>query len=133
MKISAKQYALGLYEAIQGKKEGEVKDAIKTFVGILAKHNDFKKAKDIVCELDKIFKKEEGLLEAEIITANPINKEMVKTLKDYISEMSGAKKVEAKESVDPKILGGVIIRFEDKIVDASLKSRLEELKRNISK
>jgi len=92
-----------------------------------------KKAKDIARELDKIYRKEEGVLEAEITSANPLKKEIIKILKDYIAEMSGAKKVEVKESVDKNILGGVVIRYEDKIIDGSLRNRLSELKRDLAK
>ncbi|MFA6389906.1 MAG: F0F1 ATP synthase subunit delta, partial [Patescibacteria group bacterium] len=81
MKISAKQYALALYETIQGKKDGQVIDALKKFVKMLAKNNDFKKAKDIARELDKIYRKEEGVLEAEITSANPLKREMANMLK----------------------------------------------------
>lgn len=133
MKISAKQYALALYEATQGKKDGQIKDALKKFVKMLAKNNDFKKAREIIRGLDKIFKKEEGILEAEITSANPLKKEMVKDLRYYIAEMSGAKKIEVKENVDKNILGGVVIRYEDKIIDGSLRNRLSELKRDLAK
>jgi len=133
MKISARQYATSLYEAIQGKKDGEVRADMKKFVKMLAKNNDFKKAAEIIRELDKIFKKEEGILEAEVTSANPLKKEMAKTLKDYIAVLSGAKKIEMKESVDERILGGVIIKYEDKVFDGSLRSKLGDLKRNLTK
>jgi len=133
MKISAKQYARGLYEAVQEKKDGEVKGVLKKFIEVLVKNNDFKKAKDVIRNLDKIFREEEGILEAEIVVASPLKKEMVKIVKDYVTDMSGAKKVEVAERVDKSILGGVIIKYEDKIVDGSLKSKLSRLKMNLAK
>ncbi|MFA6389667.1 MAG: ATP synthase F1 subunit delta, partial [Patescibacteria group bacterium] len=93
----------------------------------------FKKAKDIARELDKIYRKEEGVLEAEITSANPLKREMANMLKEYVAGISGAKKVEMKESVDKDILGGVIIRYEDKVIDGSLRNRLSELKRDLAK
>ncbi|MFA6393982.1 MAG: ATP synthase F1 subunit delta [Patescibacteria group bacterium] len=133
MKISAKQYARGLYEAVQEKKDGEVKGVLKKFIEVLVKNNDFKKAKDVIRNLDKIFREEEGILEAEIVVASPLKKEMVKIVKDYVTEASGAKKVEVAERVDKNILGGIIIKYEDKIIDGSLKSRLSRLKMELAK
>ncbi|MFA6106387.1 MAG: ATP synthase F1 subunit delta [Patescibacteria group bacterium] len=133
MRISAKQYATGLYEAVREKKDGEIKAVVKKFIAVLAKNNDFKKAKDVIRNLDKIFRIEEGILEAEIISANPLKKDVMKDLKEYILEMSGAKKLEIKESLDEKILGGVIIKYEDKIVDGSLRSKLFRLKMDLAK
>jgi F-type H+-transporting ATPase subunit delta len=128
MKISARQYANALFEAVRGKKEGEVKVALKNFVGILAEKNDFKKAPEIIRELIKVYRKEEGIIEAEIISAEPLKKELAGELREYIKKASGAEKVELKEITDSAILGGVVIKFEDKIIDGSLRMRLSELK-----
>lgn len=133
MKISAKQYALALYEAIQGKKDGEVRADMKKFVEMLAKNNDFKKRVEIIRELDKIFKREEGILEAEVTSANPLKREMVKELKEYIEKVSNSKKIELKENIDKNILGGVIIKYEDQIIDGSLRMQLNEMGNKLKK
>ena len=133
MRFTAKQYAEGLYEATKGKESGEVKVAIGRLVKLLVGNNDFGKVKAIINEYAKAYDKGEGLLEAEVISAHELNDDVVKLLNEYILKVSGAEKVIVNQKVDKDILGGVIIKYEDKVVDGSLRKKLFLLGSQISK
>jgi len=62
-----------------------------------------------------------------------LDKETGKLLKNYITGLSGAKEVLVSEKTDKNILGGVIIKYGDKVLDGSLKTSLEELKEKMIK
>jgi len=62
-----------------------------------------------------------------------LDKASIKLLENYIAELSGAKEVVLNEKIDKNILGGVVIRYGDRVVDGSLRTSLEELKNKMIK
>lgn len=133
MKITAKQFAISLYESVDAKSVGEVKAVIKKFVELLAKKNKIALAEKIIKEFIMIWNEKHGLIEAEITSANELGKETVELLKSYLIKRSVAKKVILDEKIDKNILGGVIIKYGDKILDGSLRQSLAELREQLIK
>jgi F-type H+-transporting ATPase subunit delta len=133
MKITAKQFALSLDESVEGKSAAEVKLVLKKFVELLAIKNQLSRDDKIIAEFIKIWNKKHGLVETEIISANGLSRETAKLLKNRIAELSGAREVKASEKVEESLLGGVIIRYGDKILDGSLKAQLVDLKEKLIK
>jgi len=84
MKITAKQFALSLYEAVTGKPAAQVKSVIKKFVELLAEKNMLSLADKIVAQFVKIWNEKRGIVETEVVSANNLNKETIKLLKNYI-------------------------------------------------
>ncbi|MBI4811838.1 ATP synthase F1 subunit delta [Candidatus Falkowbacteria bacterium] len=133
MKITFKQYAQVLYEIMADKDTGEIKDDVKKFIESLAKNEQLKKAHKIMIEFVKIWNKEKGIVEAEAISARELDKDIVKLLNNYIVKLSGAKEVLISEKINKDILGGVVIKYGDRVVDGSLKSRVIEFKNSLVK
>jgi F-type H+-transporting ATPase subunit delta len=133
MKIKPKQFALSLYEAVDGKTPAQVKVVIEKFVKLLAEKSMIAKADRISAEFVKIWNEKNGIVEALATSANGLDKVNVKLLENYIAELSGAKEVLISEKIDKNILGGVIIKYGDKIVDGSLKTQLVDLKEKLIK
>lgn len=128
MKITEKQFALSLYESLSGKSEKEAGVVIEKFVKVLVENNELAKFEKIIEEFVNIWNKEKGIVEAEITSAKGLDKEIVKLLNGYIVKLSGAKEVAMKEKIDKDLLGGVIIKYGDQVLDGSLKMRLSSLK-----
>ncbi len=133
MKIKIKQYAMALCESLDGKSSAEVKQVIKKFVELLAEKNFLAKSSKIISEFEKIWNKNNGMVEFEAESANKLDKAAGRSLENYVALASGAKKAVMKEKIDKNILGGVIIKYGDKILDASLKTQLRELKNKLIK
>ena len=131
MRITAKQYALSLYESVHGKTAGEAKPLVKKFVELLVKKNKITLEDKIIKEFDKTWNKAAGLVEVEITSAGGLNKEMAKLLKSYVAKLSGAKEIAVQEKIDKTMLGGVIIKYGDKVLDGSLKNSLAELREKL--
>jgi len=133
MKITVKQLALSLYESVEGKTPSQAKQVIGEFVALLAKKNLLARADKIILEFTKIWHIKHGIVEAQVASVNGLNKTEVKLLKDYIAKISRAKEVLLSEEISAGILGGVIIKYEDKILDGSLKTQINELKNKMIK
>lgn len=67
---------------------------------------------------------------AHIKTAVPISDEVRKELNSFIEKETG-KKVILESSVDPSIIGGLIIQMEDKLFDASISGKLKKAKQEL--
>lgn len=133
MRVTVKQYAQSLYEITKKKKGSQVKADIKKFVEILVKNNDLKLAEKVVNEFIKIRNKEEGIVEAEITSARRLDTTVTKMLNKYIIKLSGAKIVVLKKDLDKDLLGGVVIKYGDKILDGSMKTKLSDLREGMLK
>ena len=133
MKITPKQYVEALLETVKGKNEKEIKKIISDLVHVLAANNDLGKAELIISELNKIWNKTEGILEVEIKSANELEKDTVKMVSEYLEKKTGSKKIVISQEIDKDLLGGVLISFEDKIIDNSLRNQLYNFKNKIVK
>jgi F-type H+-transporting ATPase subunit delta len=130
MRISVKQYALSLYETVVGKKAG---DEISNFLKLLVKNNDLKLADKIIAEFIRIWNEQEGLITVEVVSARELNKESDTAIKNFLKEEKAAKSVELKKSVDEKLLAGIILKFDDQVIDGSLKKKIARLKEEMVK
>jgi len=69
---------------------------------------------------------------AEVITSIPLSEDLTKRLEQELSKVT-KKRVFLKPMVDDSILGGVIVKIENKVIDGSVKHRLEEIKNEMIK
>lgn len=127
MKITPKDYATSLLQAIKGKKDGEADIIVGRFVDVLAKNNDLSKESKIIDYFSFLWNKENKIVESEITTARIIDAGLRNSLKDLLIKISRAEKVEMIEKVDKDILGGVIIKYDDRVLDGSLKTKVKNL------
>ncbi|MEI6836046.1 MAG: ATP synthase F1 subunit delta [Candidatus Falkowbacteria bacterium] len=128
MKISVQQYAQSLYETVKGESEAKVKELLHNFVALLGRNRDLSLEPAICQAFSNIWNKENGEVVAKLTSARELGKESRTTVVDYLTKKSGAKNVILEETIDPKILGGFILKYNNKIIDGSLRSSLSELK-----
>jgi len=61
-----------------------------------------------------------------------LDEETVKGIGKRIEEQTG-QRVELTSSVDPDLIGGIVIRVGNKVLDASVRNRLERLRRQVAR
>lgn len=133
MKITAKQYAKSLFETIRDADKTQAKKAIQKFSKILVDNNKTSEVNKILSYFDYLWNKEKNVIDAEVITVNKMNKSDITLLKDYITKETGADEVNLIESIDEKIMGGFVVKYDDKIFDVSIKNRMRELGKALRK
>jgi F-type H+-transporting ATPase subunit delta len=65
-----------------------------------------------------------------ITTPVPINEALVNRLTTLVKKKTGLQNIELDSKIDPDIIGGYILQFEDKLYDASVSRNLEVLDDN---
>jgi len=124
--ISNIDKVLSLYE-----DKEELEKIINSFLRVLFANKDFSKINAIIDNFNKIWNKEKNLKEIDIISPFELDEESREMINKYLNKKFGAKKFSIKEGIDKSLLGGFIIRDNDKIYDASLKAKINKLKNEL--
>lgn len=121
--MTNKQYAIALYEAIKDLSDNDIYSVIVNFVQLLNRHHKIKSAGKIIAEFVKYNKKQVGIIDLTITSSRKLDSQVIEEIKKIFGEQ-----IESKEKIDNSLLGGVKIKTESVIFDASLKSQLIKLK-----
>jgi F-type H+-transporting ATPase subunit delta len=82
-------------------------------------------------QFDRRWDEENKLLPVEITSAITLDEATTDSLARRIGERAG-RKVKLAAHVDPDILGGIVLRVGNSILDASIRNRLEQLRRHVA-
>ena len=132
MKIKTEQYAQALIESLSGLSPEKQKSVISNFAQVLFRNNDGHLLGRVIDSFSKIWNEQNSIVVAEIKSAHKIDENTEKVLIKRIKEAAKASEAEIKKTIEIKILGGVVIKYGDKIFDASLRSRLNSLRDEFS-
>jgi F-type H+-transporting ATPase subunit delta len=116
----------GVAKVIEGGNEYFVR-----FLELLAEKHRLPVLFRIRREYDALWAKEQRLLEVSVTSAVDLDEETVRSIGQRIEEQTG-QRVELTSAVDPDLIGGLVIRVGNKIVDASVRNRLERLRRSVA-
>src|SRR3954451_17895168 len=83
-------------------------------------------------ELDRLWEEENQLLPVRVTSAVELDEGTVNQIGDRIAEQTG-RKVDLSSQVDPDILGGIVVRVGNSILDASIRNRLESLRKQVAR
>jgi ATP synthase F1 delta subunit len=125
--FSTKEKSEGLDKAISGADE--------TFVNFLELLNEKHRMPVVFrvrAEFDKLWEEENRLLPVTVTSAVELPKSTVKQIGDRISEQT-ERKVDLSANVDPDILGGIIVRVGNSVLDASIRNRLENFRKQVAR
>jgi len=81
-----------------------------------------------------LYKQEKGIIEASVITAVALTPELEQAVLKKAQEISGAtssSQIQIKNTVNPDILGGFILRVGDVELDSSISNKIQEMKRTL--
>ena len=83
-------------------------------------------------EFDRLWLQENKLLPVTVTSAVPLDDATVKHIGDRIAEQTN-RKVDLSSNVDPEILGGIVVRVGNSVLDASIRARLEKLRKQVAR
>ena len=83
-------------------------------------------------DYDALWREERKLLPVHLTSAVELDDEVVRSLGERISEKTG-RKVDLTARVEPDIIGGIVLRVGNSILDASIRNRLEQLRRQVAR
>jgi F-type H+-transporting ATPase subunit delta len=72
--------------------------------------------------------KAKGVTKAQITVAEPLSPDHSAALEEALRQVSGGRTVKVDVNVDPSIIGGIVVKLGSRMVDASLKTKLNSLR-----
>ncbi len=112
--------------------EGKVDKLTSAFFDIIIRKGREQYLPEIADEFVSQYKHIKGITSATVTTATPITADQIEIIKTKLKGMNaGIGVVELETKVDSSIVGGFVLEVEDKLYDASIKSKLAGLKKEI--
>ena len=116
---------------LQGIFSGRISDDLTSFLCILVEKGRYGEVDGILEYFTERVREEEGIGTAYVTTAFPLSESKKKEIQDKILAGTKYKKLDMVYTVDESIIGGMVIRIRDRVVDSSLKTRLEKMEREL--
>ena len=102
-------------------------DPITTnFLGVLAKNGRKNQLQNVIRAYRRLAAEHRGEATAEVVTARPLNDDQLAGLKRQLKSRAG-REVTIDATVDPKILGGIVVKLGSQQIDASIRTKLNRL------
>jgi len=117
----------GIAKAVSG-----AEPEVVNFLELLAEKHRMPAIFRIRRDYDDLWAKENRQLDVNLTSAVELDPAIAKQVGDEVSKQTD-RKVELTSTVDPDILGGLVLRVGNMVLDTSLKSRLERLRREIAR
>jgi F-type H+-transporting ATPase subunit delta len=109
---------------------GEADELVRNFLMLTAEKGRIGEIEEIVNEFERLMARRERRLNVELTTAYELSDEDAEEIVKQIEDASG-RTVEATRKVDPNLIGGLVLQAGSLRVDASVRGRLERLRREL--
>jgi F-type H+-transporting ATPase subunit delta len=109
---------------------GDAEPLVLNLLRLLVEKGRGGEVAQVADEFERMAAAEEGELSVELTTAYDLSDEEARAIVGKIEQRSG-RKVEANRTVDPDLIGGMVLRVGSRRVDASIRGRLEQLGRDL--
>jgi F-type H+-transporting ATPase subunit delta len=100
----------------------------RDFLLVLARNRRLFAVESVIKAYKSLNAKQRGEVEAEVVSAAPLTKAQLQDLTDTLRQKLG-KTPKLTQTVDPKLLGGLIVRVGSQMIDTSLRTKLKNLEK----
>ena len=110
---------------------GKIGDEAMAFLQMVVKKGRERQLRAMVSSCADMIRKRKNIQSAEVITAVPMDNETRAQVTEALSRLHDGT-VELKETQDPRIIGGFVLRVEDRMIDASVRRQLQTVRRRLT-
>jgi F-type H+-transporting ATPase subunit delta len=105
-------------------------ELVRNFIRLVAEKGRTQELGEMVREFDALVAAEEGILDVELTTAVELSEEEAERILGQIEQVSG-RRLRASRRVEPALIGGFVLQAGSYRADASVRGRLERLRREL--
>ena len=113
--------------------KGRLSEDLYGFLELLVQKNRYNELDDILDYFIGKVKEYQGIGQAYVTTAVELDENEKKQIKDKLLATTKYSAMEIDYKVDKSLIGGMVIRIKDRVVDSSIKSKLERMSRDLHK
>ena len=96
------------------------------FLGVLARNGRKRQLRSIIAAYRRLASEHRGETSADVVTARPLNDDQLAQLRQQLRARAG-RDVNIDATVDPNILGGIVVKLGSQQIDASIRTKLNRL------
>ena len=115
-----------------GKLLADVDVLVRNTVNLMTVNRDIAKFAEMFRVFSEMADEHHGIARAEVVTAVPLDDARRARLAAGLAELVGRNEVEITASVDPSIIGGVVAKIGDHLVDGSARTRLQAMRNKLA-
>ncbi len=109
----------------------DVSGAPRSLLALMVRRGRIELLPGVVREFRRLHHRREGIVEATVTSASELAPADAETLRQRLEALTGAR-VQMQRLVDPDLLGGLSVRIGDRLIDGSVRGRLERLRTELS-
>jgi F-type H+-transporting ATPase subunit delta len=98
------------------------------FIRLVASKRRLYFIREMIADYRKLYDTSRGVTRAEVTSAAPLTDANVASLKESLRTASGGREIDLDMKVDPSIIGGLIVKLGSRMVDGSLKTKLNAIR-----
>ena len=125
--FSTEEKKTGLASALEG-----ADPVVENFLALLIGNHCMPVLFRVRREFDQMWREVNKLLPVQITSAVELDSAVTEQIGDEIGRQTG-RTVELTSTVDPDVLGGLVVRVGNSILDASIRTRLERLRKQVAR
>jgi F-type H+-transporting ATPase subunit delta len=110
---------------------GGADELVRNFVRLVVEKGRAGELHEIAAEFEALVAAEEKVLDVELTTAEALSEEEFERILGQIEQASGHK-VQASRTVDPDLIGGIVLQAGSMRLDASVRGRLDRLRQQLA-
>lgn len=107
--------------------KGKFNKTTRNFLGLLAQNGRARDLTAVIAGFERLYARKTGVVAAEVVSAKALSAAQLKSVQAGLKSALG-KDPELTTRVDPAILGGIKVKVGSKLFDASLKTKLDQMK-----
>ncbi len=115
-----------------GKLLSDVDVSVRNTVNLMTVNRDITKFADMYRLFGEMTDEHQGIARADVVTAVPLDRKRRSKIAEGLSKLVGRDEIKITESVDPEIIGGVVARIGDRLVDGSTKTQLRAMRDSLA-
>lgn len=117
-------------EALTGAFSSKISAATLSFLNLLADKRRTGLLADVKAEFDSLLREHNNVVAATAISAVPLTKTQLTALEKALEKRTG-KDIELTTSTDPSLMGGILVRIGDTVLDGTVKGKLDRLREQL--
>jgi len=108
-------------------------DVFQKFVEMIVEKGRSAHIKQICTSYEEIYRNQKGIISGEIQSVVPLDKTIISKVEKQLSDQIKGKEIQLENVLNPEILGGFLVKFQDKLLDQSVRKQLTLIKQTIIK
>jgi F-type H+-transporting ATPase subunit delta len=118
-------------KAVLAKVFAGTDDTTRDFIGLLTDKRREGELANVATNFISSYNEMKGIASATVVTATALTVDALADMKSYVSTLLGKADIDLTNDVDPSIIGGIVIKYEDKLLDKSVSKELREIRKQL--